>query len=252
MSIFLELYRVLFMGQIRLYIPQRLAVNQQVVLDEQQSHYLANVMKLKTGQVLKGFDNQSGEYDCEIVELNKKHTVLNVISQGKPYQQVPDIWLLFAPIKKDNTDFVIQKATELGVRRIVPVLTRYTITERIKKERFEANAIEAAEQSRRTDIPEIAEAVKFEALMQNWDKKRTLYYMDETLNGEPVSKVFAKAPAPCAILVGPEGGFSEEELKFLRACPFAKGVSLGKRILRAETAVVAAISCWQAMSGDWQ
>ena len=240
------------MGQIRLYIPQRLALNQQVVLDEQQSHYLSHVMKLKTGQILKGFDNQSGEYDCKIVELNKKHTVLQVISQEKPYQQVPDIWLLFAPVKKDNTDFIVQKATELGVRRIVPVLTRYTITERIKKERFEANSIEASEQCRRTDIPEISDAIKFENLMQKWDTDRTLYYMDETLNGEPVAQVFAKAPAPCAILVGPEGGFAAEELDFLRKSPFARGVSLGKRILRAETAVVAALSCWQALSGDWQ
>lgn len=252
MSIFLELCRVLFMGQIRLYIPQLLSVHQDITLDEQQSHYVTNVMKLKQGQSLKCFDNQSGEYDCEIVELNKKHTVLQVIRQGKEYQQVPDIWLLFAPVKKDNTDFIVQKATELGVRRIVPILTRYTITERIKKERFEANVIEASEQCRRTDIPEVEEAVKFEALMQNWDKNRTLYYMDETLNGKPVAEVFAKAPAPCAVLVGPEGGFSEDELKLLRSSSFAKGVCLGKRILRAETAVVAAISCWQAMSGDWQ
>lgn len=240
------------MGQIRLYIPQRLALNQQVVLDEQQSHYLSHVMKLKTGQIINCFDNQSGEYGCEIVEMNKKHTIIQAVCFEKEYTQVPDIWLLFAPVKKDNTDFIVQKATELGVRRIVPVLTRYTITERIKKERFEANSVEASEQCRRTDIPEISDAIKFADLMQKWDAGRTLYYMDETLNGESVAQIFAKAPAPCAILVGPEGGFATEELDFLRKSPFARGVSLGKRILRAETAVVAALSCWQALSGDWQ
>ncbi|MBQ8465603.1 MAG: 16S rRNA (uracil(1498)-N(3))-methyltransferase [Alphaproteobacteria bacterium] len=240
------------MGQIRLYIPQRLNIDEPVDLSEQQSHYLCNVMKIKENQILYCFDNQSGEYRCVPVVLNKKHTVLRSISMERPYIQVPDVWLIFAPVKKDNTDFIIQKATELGARRIIPVLTRYTISERIKKERFEANSIEAAEQCRRTDLPEISEVVKFVDLLQKWDKKRILYYMDETLAGDTVAKVFAQADVPCAIMVGPEGGFSTEELATLRKASFAKAVNLGQRILRAETAVVAALSCWQALSGDWQ
>ncbi len=240
------------MGKIRLYISQALTVNQKVVLEAQQSHYLLNVMKLKKGEILNCFDNQSGEYSCELLEISKKQAVLEVKNREKEYMQCPDIWLLFAPVKKDNTDFIIQKATELGVRKIIPVLTKYTITERVKKERFSAQSIEAAEQCRRTDLPEIEDIVKLEGLLNNWDKKRTLYYMDESLSGQSVKEIFLKASAPCAILVGPEGGFSEKEFIFLKNLPFSKAVSLGNRILRAETAVVAALSCWQAMSGDWQ
>lgn len=240
------------MGQIRLYIPQRLMLHQRLVLEEKQSHYLMHVMKVNKGVILKCFDNQSGEYTCEIVEIGKKQITIEVAEQIKAYQQVPDIWLLFAPVKKDNTDFIIQKATELGVRKIIPIQTRYTISERVKKERFLAQAVEASEQCRRTDLPEIADMIKFEDILQKWDEKRTLYYMDETLKGVPAKEAFAKAPTPCAILVGPEGGFSDKELQQLHQQSFTKGVSLGKRILRAETAVVSALACWQALSGDWK
>jgi len=240
------------MGKIRLYIPSPLFTGAEANLEENQSHYLQHVMKLKVGDTVNCFDNQSGEYKCEIIAIGKKQVSIKVLNQEKPYKQVPDIWLLFAPVKKDNTDFIIQKATELGVRKIIPVITRYTISERVKTERFEMQAIEASEQCRRTDIPEISDAVKLEDVLKNWDPSRTLYYMDETLNGEAVGKAFASASAPCAVLVGPEGGFSESELQTLRKASFAKGVCLGPRILRAETAVVAALSCWQALSGDWK
>ena len=240
------------MGRIRLYVSQPLQVNQSVSLDEAQSHYLSNVMKLKLGEEVFCFDGQSGEYKAQISQIGKKQCLLSVIEQTKPYQAVPDIWLIFAPVKKDNTDFIIQKATELGVRKIIPLITRYTISERIKKERFIAQAIEAAEQCRRVDIPEISDIAKFADLWQTWDKTRQLYYMDETLEGKPVAQAFANAHDPCAILVGPEGGFSSDELAMLRKMTFAQGVKLGSRILRAETAVAAALSCWQALSGDWQ
>jgi len=240
------------MGQIRLYVSQPLQVNQSVSLDEAQSHYLSNVMKIKLGEEVFCFDGQSGEYKAQISQISKKQCLLNIKEQTKPYQVVPDIWLLFAPVKKDNTDFIIQKATELGVRKIIPLITRYTISERIKKERFVAQAIEAAEQCRRVDVPEISDVAKFADLWQTWDKTRQLYYMDETLKGKTVAKAFANAHTPCAILVGPEGGFSSDELEMLRKMPFTQGVKLGNRILRAETAVAAALSCWQALSGDWQ
>lgn len=240
------------MGQIRLYIPQHLAQETRLILDESQSHYLCNVMKMRVGEKISCFDNRSGEYGCEIAEINKKQCVLKVKSHDKPFEQVPDVWLLFAPVKKDKTDFIIQKATELGVRKIIPVITRHTISERVKTERFVAQAIEASEQCRRVDIPEVATTVKFTDLWASWKRERKLYYMDETLNGKPVKTAFSKAPEKCAILVGPEGGFSSEELEKLRSLPYAEGVSLGKRILRAETAVVAALSCWQALRGDWK
>lgn len=155
------------------------------------------------------------------------------------------------PGKKDQTDFIIQKAVELGVRRLQPVITRRTITDKVRRERFRAQGIEAAEQCRRLDVPEINEAQSLEKVLQNWDKSRRLFFMDETGHGLPVRRAFAAAAAPAAILVGPEGGFSAEELQRLRGLEFAQGVTLGPRILRAETAVAAALSCWQSLSGDW-
>ncbi len=240
------------MGVIRLYIEENLAVGKKIELNEAQSHYLGNVMKLKAGDTLHCFDNKNGEFGCVVDSLQKKHGVLNVVSHDRPFIQVPDIWLLFAPVKKDNTDFIVQKSVELGARKIIPVLTARTITDKIKLERFYANAVEAAEQCRRTDIPEVSDALRLDKLLQTWDASRTLYFMDETLQSRPVAEVFAEAPAPCAVLVGPEGGFSTQELEYLRSLPFACGVKLGNRILRAETAVVAALSCWQALSGDWR
>lgn len=240
------------MGKIRLYIPQNLSEGQSITLDDSQSHYLCNVMKIATGDLLYCFDNMNGEYECKVTEAHKKHCELKILRKSNDYYQVPDVWLLFAPVKKDNTDFIIQKATELGVRKIIPVITDYSISNKIKKERFEANAIEASEQCRRTDIPKIEDAIKLNDLLHKWDSSRTLYFMDETLNGENVASVFSKSNIPCAILVGPEGGFSPEELSYLRKLPYAQAVSLGKRILRAETAVVAALSIWQALKGDWR
>ena len=239
------------MGQIRLYIAQPLSVDQKIELDERQSHYLINVMKLKTGGSVHCFDNQNGEFGCKVAENSKKHCALQVLTHDKPYHLPPDIWLLFAPVKKDNTDFILQKATELGARKIIPVMTRYTISERIKKERFIAQTIEAAEQCRRVDLPEITEMVSFDNLLKSWPLERKLYYLDETLNGKPAKRAFT-ADKKCAILVGPEGGFSEQELDLLRNAPFTQGVSLGPRILRAETAAITALACWQALKGDWQ
>ncbi|MBR1605369.1 MAG: 16S rRNA (uracil(1498)-N(3))-methyltransferase [Alphaproteobacteria bacterium] len=239
------------MGQIRLYIAQPLSVNNAIELDEKQSHYLTHVMKRQVGDSLLCFDNQSGEYLCEIAETSKKHCVLHILKLQRSYCLPPDIWLIFAPVKKDNTDFIVQKATELGVRKIIPVLTRYTISERVKKERFIAQTIEAAEQCRRVDLPEVAEVIDFENLLKCWPTDRKLYYLDETLNSKPPLQAFINEDK-CAVLVGPEGGFSLQELEQLRKAPFATGVTLGNRILRAETAAVAALACWQALRGDWK
>lgn len=238
-------------ARIRLYIETPLQSEQELELNESQGHYLLNVMKLAPGDLFNGFDGRSGEYEISILEAAKKRCRVKVGNLLKKFQSIPDIWLLFAPVKKDQTDFIIQKAVELGVRKIIPVITRHTISERVKKERFAAQSIEAAEQCRRVDIPEIEDAISLEKLLSRWDKSRRLYYMDETRNGQPVRKAFAEAAAPAAILVGPEGGFSAEELNRLRHSDFAFGVTLGPRILRAETAVAAALSCWQALSGDW-
>lgn len=238
-------------ARVRLYIETPLYGGRELDLDENRSHYLSNVMKLAAGDAFLGFDGRSGEFEMQIAAVSKKHCRVIVGEQLREFQPVPDIWLLFAPVKKDQTDFIIQKAVELGARRLQPVITRRTITDKVRRERFRVQGIEAAEQCRRLDVPEINEAQSLEKVLQNWDKSRRLFFMDETGHGLPVRRAFAAAAAPAAILVGPEGGFSAEELQRLRELEFAQGVTLGPRILRAETAVAAALSCWQSLSGDW-
>ncbi len=240
--------------KIRLYAGQKLNSGDEWIPEATQTHYLLNVLRLSAGDKLKVFDGQSGEYLAEISQANKKNCAISIGEKLRDMETSPDLWLMFAPVKKDKTDFIIAGATELGASKIMPTITRYTISERIKKERFEAQAIEAAEQCRRLDIPEIAEAQPLENILKNWPQGRILYFMDESRQSEDAAKVFGSAAplSAAAVLVGPEGGFSEEELQRLRTLPFAKGVSLGKRILRAETAVMAALSCWQAQCGDWK
>lgn len=240
------------MSKIRLFVEDNLQAGMDMVLKEEQSRYLASVMRLEKGDEVLLFDGKNGEFSAQITDIGKKKVQVVVEKQQKVFEAADDIWLLFAPIKKDCTDFVIEKATELGVSKIVPVITRYTISDKVRVERFRAQAIEASEQCRRVDVPEVFDAQPLKKVLQNWDKKRNLYYMDETGEGDSVSMVFANASTPAAILVGPEGGFCEEELAFLRAQEYAKSVSLGKLILRAETAAVAALSCWQAISGKWR
>ena len=160
--------------------------------------------------------------------------------------------MLFAPVKKDQTDFIIQKATELGAAKIMPVITARTIADKVKKERFMAQSIEAAEQCRRVDLPIIADAEPLNKVLKNWDKERILYFMDETGQSPCAAKAFLPHNPKAALLIGPEGGFSAAELNALRALPFAQGAVLGKRILRAETAVAAALSVWQSVAGDWR
>lgn len=239
-------------NRIRLFVEATLVSGQQVTLNEEQSHYLCNVMRQTNGALLSCFDNQNGEFDCVLVDSHKKHSQIAVGKQSKSFCQVPDIYLLFAPVKKDKTDFIIEKATELGVRKIIPTITEHTIVEKVRQERYLAQAIDAAEQCRRVDIPEIASAINLSELLSKWDANRVLFFMDETGRGKPAKEAFvASQTYPAAILVGPEGGFSENELELLYKLPYTKAVSLGSRILRAETAVVAALSNWQAMAGDW-
>lgn len=237
----------------RLFSPQKLEINSLWQPEEGQSHYLLNVLRLELNDEIKVFDGQSGEYIGQICSLAKKSCSIKILEKIRDMEYCPDLWLLFAPVKKDKTDFIIAGATELGVAQIVPTLTERTITERIKKERYEAQVIEACEQCRRLDIPKICDPQSLEKILATWPQDRILYFMDETGNGGDIQTVFKNASnAKAAILVGPEGGFSEKELQLLRQKSFAKAVSLGKRILRAETAVQAALACWQATCGDWK
>ncbi len=236
----------------RLYTDDELITGKTVVLPENQSHYLKNVVKYTSGDSLYCFDNKHGEFHCQVKEINKKSVTLIVKEKIKEFNLCPDIWLLFAPLKKDKTDFVIEKATELGCRKIQPVITKHTITETVKLERFAAQSTEAAEQCRRTDLPEIGAPQKLNDILQNWDVNRILYFMDETGLSKPFYDILqTEKSAESAILIGPEGGFAPEELTLLRSLDFAKGATLGPRILRAETAAAAALSCWQMIAGDW-
>jgi 16S rRNA (uracil1498-N3)-methyltransferase len=237
----------------RIYTKEFLSPQKDILLSEEQTHYLKNVVKYSVGDTLSCFDNQNGEFSCQIMELNKKGTLLKVLQKTKEFYLCPDIWLLFAPLKKDKTDIVIEKATELGCRKIIPVITQYTNTTNIKTERYIAQSIEAAEQCRRTDLPIITQPQTLSDLLANWNSSRTLFFMDETLNSEPFYNLLQTNPnKKVAILIGPEGGFSPNELSILRKLPFAHGATLGPRILRAETAALAALSCWQMIAGDWR
>lgn len=236
---------------VRLYIKDKLEKKRQIIcLDEKQSHYLVNVLRLRVGDEFFVFDGSSGEYKAEITDLNKRAVTALLTEKVCEMQKSPDIWLLFAPLKKDKTDIVIQKATELGVRKIIPVQTAYTNAEKVRTERFELQAAEAAEQCRRLDIPDISAALSLDKALENWDNERTLFFLDERGLGKKVRETMLNSPK-AAILVGPEGGFSLAEAEKLRKLPFVKSISLGSRILRAETAVIAALSCWQSINGDW-
>ena len=237
----------------RLFINENLTLGGVYPIAPAQAHYLLNVLRLNLHDEVKVFDGKNGEFLAQISAAGKKETQITIREKIREMSFSPDVWLLFAPVKKDKTDLIIAGATELGVSKILPTITRRTICERVKTERFQAQVIEAAEQCRRLDVPEVRPAETLENVLKNWPKDRTLFFMDETGNGQNVLKTFAADKnSASALLVGPEGGFAEEELNLLRKLDFAKAVSLGKRILRAETAALAALACWQACRGDWK
>ena len=232
----------------RLFVREELADGARVGLDAGQANYLGNVMRLREGSELLVFDGKSGEWLARIVEAGKKHMVLEVERRTREAEAVPDVWLAFAPVKRTQTDWLVEKATELGAAKLLPVITQRTIAERVKLERLEAIAIEAAEQCGRTLVPEIAEPITLARLLEQ-RKGRTLFFADEG-GGEPASEAFV--PGPAMILTGPEGGFTDEERETIRQAPDAVPVSLGPRILRAETAALAALSAYMAVAGDWR
>jgi len=211
-----------------------------------QAHYLLSVMRFKAGDPVKLFDGVSGEWLAVAETLAKRDLVVRITGKLRAAEAVPDLWLLAAPIKKARIDLVAEKACELGVARYRPVITRRTVIERINLERLRATMIEAAEQCGRSSLPALDEPIKLPALLRNWPSERALYFADEA-GGAP----FRPAPGPAAILIGPEGGFDDEERASVRALPQAVPISLGPRILRAETAAIAALSLWMAFAGDW-
>jgi len=233
----------------RLYVRQPLGDGARVDLDAAQANYLGNVLRMKEGAELLLFDGRSGEWLARVAEAGKKRMALSVERRTREPETIPDVWLAFAPVKRSQTDWLIEKATELGVARLIPVTTQRTVVERVKLERLQAIAIEAAEQCGRTVLPEIDEPVPLARLLEKRDPARTLYFADES-GGEPAANAFK--PGPAIILTGPEGGFTDEERTAIRASSNALAVSLGPRILRAETAALAALSAYMALAGDWR
>ena len=236
--------------QVRLHIDQPLRPGQAVALSEGQANYLFAVMRLPVGATVLLFNGQDGEWRAGVAEAGKRRGVLVCREQVRPQDWPPDLWLLFAPLRKERTAFLVEKAVELGVRRLLPVATRYLAGDRFRAGKERAHAVEAAEQCGATFVPELAELQPLEKLLSGWDSRR-LYWADEGLAGQGAD--WPGAPGgPAAILIGPEGGFAPEERERLRGLPFVTPVSLGPRILRAETAALAALTLWQARFGDWR
>ena len=231
----------------RLFVRTALGDGAMVELDAGQANYLGNVMRLGEGAELLTFDGQSGEWLARIAQAGKKRMTLSVERLTREPETVPDVWLAFAPVKRNPTDWLVEKATELGVAKLIPVMTRRTIAERVKLERLQTIAIEAAEQCGRSVLPSIEQPVSLAELLST--NGRTLYFADEG-GGEPAASAFKQGPS--TILTGPEGGFTDDERSAIRAASNAVPVSLGPRILRAETAALAALASYMAIAGDWR
>ena len=234
---------------IRLYVDHPLGLGQSVPLNREQSHYLFGVMRRGVGEVLELFNGRDGEWLARVVQAGKRNAILLCESNSKPMMLPPDLWMMFAPIKKARTDFIVEKATEMGAAQILLVQTDFTNSERIRQDRLQNHALEAAEQCGGTYVPPVMELQKLSKLLDGWDD-RHIMFCDENRVGEAVA--LSQQPGPWAILIGPEGGFSPAERERLEAMPQAQGVSLGPRILRADTAAVAALALWQTSLGDWQ
>ena len=233
----------------RLFVRTPLHDGAGVALDAAQANYLGNVMRLGVGAELLVFDGQSGEWLARVSGAGRKSMSLTVERQTREPESIPDVWLAFAPVKRAQTDWLVEKATELGAARLLPVMTQRTIAERVRLERLEAIAIEAAEQCGRTRLPEMATPIGLKALLELRDERRRLYFADEG-GGEPAANAFQ--PGPALIVIGPEGGFADEERTLIRAAHNAVPISLGPRILRAETAALAALAAFMAIAGDWR
>ena len=238
-------------AKIRLYVEHPLGQGQSVHLTREQAHYLFGVMRLAVGAHVALFNGQDGEWLAEVVQAGKRGGELSCIEQSKPLQLPPDLWLLFAPIKKARTDFIVEKSVEMGAARLVPVQTEFTNSERIRQDRLQAHAVEAAEQCGGTFVPEVTELQRLDRMLDDWPQDRQLMFCDEAEVGSALRLAENKTGQPWAILIGPEGGFSEKERKRLASLPFAHVASLGPRILRADTAAVAALTMWQQALGDW-
>jgi len=238
-------------ARIRLHLDQPLGSGQPLLLPEAAAHYLFSVMRLGAGAEIAVFNGRDGEWLAEVVEAGKRRGTITCREKLRDAVPPPDLWLLFAPLKKARTDFVVEKAVELGAARILPVQTEFTNAERVRRDRLQAHAVEAAEQCGATHVPEVADLARLDRLLADWDGARQLIWADEARAGQGAG-LGGVTPGKAAILIGPEGGFSDAERTRLRGLPFIRPVALGPRILRAETAALAALTLWQAGFGDWR
>ena len=237
-------------AKIRLFVDCPLGAGQGVALSEGQANYLFAVMRLPLGAGVLVFNGRDGEWLATVAEGGKRTGRLVCLDPARPQAMPPDLWLLFAPVKKDRTQFIVEKAVELGVARLCPVQTRFTNAERLRVDKARAHAVEAAEQCGATFVPPVDEVQPLDRLLAAWPDGRRILWADESLITTRQT-LAALTPGPWAVLIGPEGGFSIDERDRLRAHPAVVPVSLGPRILRAETAVVAALTLWQSTLGDW-
>lgn len=232
----------------RLFVRDALAHGAAITLDQPQSHYLGSVMRRQPGDMVRLFNGRDGEWSALVSAVAKKAVTLIAQRQSSRQEQVPDLWLCAAPLKKGRIDWLVEKACELGVARLQLVTTQRTVVDKPNLERLGAHLIEAAEQSGRTAVPELPEPMTLDRLLKSWPTARALLFADET-GGDAMAATMARVPAPAAILIGPEGGFTVPERDAIRAHPGAVPVSLGPRILRADTAALAAVAVWQALHG---
>ena len=237
---------------IRLFVDPDLSAGAALTLDEAQSRYLAAVMRLAVGDALLVFNGRDGEWRALVATVGKRAVTLAVEAQTRPQASGPDLDLLIALVKRARLETIVEKAAELGVRRIRPVVTERTNADHTRVDRLQAIAVEAAEQTGRLDVPQVLEPVKLEKLLDAWDDGRALLFCDEAGGARPALEALSGASGPWAVLIGPEGGFSPRERDVLRDRPFTVAATLGPRILRADTAAISALTLWQAASGDWR
>lgn len=237
---------------IRLFVPNDLSAGAGVVPTVDQSRYLTQVMRLAVGAELLLFNGRDGEWRATIIESTKRGCLLKAEDQTRPMETGPDLELIIAMVKRSRVETIVEKAAELGARRVRLTMTRRTNVDFVKLGRLDAIAMEAAEQTGRLDVPEVADPEKLDKILDAWDPARRLVFCDEGGDAKPAIEALAGTGGPAAILIGPEGGFAPEERERLRGLSFVTPVSLGPRILRADTAAISAMTLWQAAAGDWR
>ena len=236
---------------IRLFVPHDLAPGAELDLDDGPSRYLAAVMRIGVGDELAVFNGRDGEWRARVAAVGKRHVALAIEAALRPQASGPDLDLVIALVKRARLETIVEKAAELGARRVRPVITERTNADHTRVDRLQAIAVEASEQTGRLDVPQVLEPVKLERMLSDWDAGRRLLFCDEAGDAQPVLGA-GVTEGPWAILIGPEGGFSPKEREQLRALPYATPATLGPRILRADTAAISALTLWQAAVGDWR